>query len=167
MSYFAIITAIHTTLSVIALVTGVAAIIQVYNYGGPPRSTVRWFIALAAATSVTGFLFPFVGITPAVATGIVALAVLAVVAAALRKGRRGSWGKAYAAGIVASEYLLTFVAIAQAFLKIPALHGLAPHGTEPLFVVVQLAVFVMFVTFGVMASSAFHSTAPRGQAAEA
>ena len=42
-------------------------------------------------------------------------------------------------------YLLMFVLVAQMFLKIPALHALAPTGSEPAFLVAQLAVLAAFV----------------------
>ena len=42
-------------------------------------------------------------------------------------------------------YLNVFVGIVQAFQKIPALHQLAPQGSEPLFAAVQLVVLLIFV----------------------
>ena len=116
------------------------------------RAGGRWtvpFLVLAILTSATGFLFPFLGVTPAFATGIVASVVLALVLWA-RYGRHleGGWRKVDAVGQVISLYLLVFVLIVQLFLKVPALNALAPTGSEPPFAVVQavcLAVFIWIV----------------------
>lgn len=40
--------------------------------------------------------------------------------------------------------LTTFVLVVQAFLKIPALHALAPNGNEPPFAITQGVVLVLF-----------------------
>jgi hypothetical protein len=107
------------------------------------------FLATAIATSVTGFMFPFVGATPAFVVGIVALAILALVLLA-RYGRHraGRWRAVDAVGMVASLYLLVFVLIAQLFQKVPSLNALAPTGSEPAFAVVQLACLAGFVWIG-------------------
>jgi hypothetical protein len=44
-----------------------------------------------------------------------------------------------------------FVLIAQSFLKVPALHELAPTGSEPPFAVAQGIVFVIFIALTVLA----------------
>ena len=58
----------------------------------------------------------------------------------------------YAAGMVASLYLLVFVAIVQAFQKIGVLNRLAPTGSELPFAAVQLATLILFVVLGVRAA---------------
>lgn len=52
-------------------------------------------------------------------------------------------------------YLNVFVAVVQAFLKIPALHALAPNGNEPPFAIAQGVVFALFVWLGVRAVKLF------------
>jgi hypothetical protein len=52
-------------------------------------------------------------------------------------------------------YFDAFVAVAQAFMKIPVLHALAPTGSEPSFAVSQLVVLVLFAALGVAAVRAF------------
>lgn len=87
---------------------------------------------------------------------IVALIILAAVL--LSRGRlRGSrWARwAYVGILVASEYLLIFVGVVQAFVKIPPLTALAPTQSEPPFAVVQGIVLVAFVLIGVLALRAF------------
>lgn len=106
-------TALHVAISLLALVLGVPAMLRLF---GAALSSV-WtalFLLLAGATTVTGFMFPFVGVTPAVVTGIVAGVVLIAVVAGQAFGR---WPALQAGGIVASHYFLVFVTIAQIFNK--------------------------------------------------
>jgi len=60
---------------------------------------------------------------------------------------------------VVSLYLNCFVLVVQAFLKVPALHALAPQGTEPAFVLTQGLVLVLFVIAGFIAVRRFHPAA--------
>lgn len=144
-------TAFHTILSLIALLLGIGVVVVLL---GKPLSR-RWidgFVITALVTSLTGFLFPFHGMTPAIGVGIVATLVLMVDVVA-RYGRRcqGGWRTVDAIALVISEYLLVFVAIAQAFQKVPALHALAPTGTEGAFKLAQGVTLVIFVGIGVLA----------------
>lgn len=106
-------TALHVTISLVALVLGVLAILRLFGAGLSPLWT-GLFLLFAAATTVTGFMFPFIGVTPAFGTGIVAGAVLIAVVVAQMLGR---WPALQAGGIVASHYFLVFVTIAQIFNK--------------------------------------------------
>ncbi len=68
-------TAFHVAISLIAIMSG---FVVVFNLLGS-KSSKGWtatFLWLTLATSVTGFLFPFHGFTPALGTGIVALIVI-------------------------------------------------------------------------------------------
>lgn len=49
-----------------------------------------------------------------------------------------------------------FVLVVQALLKIPALHALAPNGTEPPFVIAQGVVLALFILAGRVAVKRFH-----------
>jgi hypothetical protein len=51
--------------------------------------------------------------------------------------------------VVANELL---VDVARAFMKISALHALAPEQTEPPFLIVQVAVLVLFVILTMVAT---------------
>jgi len=53
-------------------------------------------------------------------------------------------------------YLNCFVAVVQSFLKIPALHALAPTGSEPPFVVAQSVVLAIFIWLTWPAAKRFH-----------
>ena len=56
---------------------------------------------------------------------------------------------------VVALYLNVFVAVVQAFLKVPALKELAPPQKEPPFLVAQLIVMAIFVVLAVVAVKKF------------
>jgi hypothetical protein len=68
----------------------------------------------------------------------------------------GPWRWIYVVGAVVSLYLNCFVLVVQGFLKVPALHALAPHGNEPVFALTQGLVLVLFVIAGFIAVRRFH-----------
>jgi hypothetical protein len=139
---------IHTAISLIGLVLGIPTLLGLYGKPVTPIVT-NSFLVVALATSVTGFMFPFSGVTPAFATGIVATAILIpTIYARFYTPLSGAWRWIYAAGLVASEYLLAFVTVVQLFLKVPALAAVAPGGAGPVFGAVQLVVLAAFVTLG-------------------
>jgi hypothetical protein len=51
------------------------------------------------------------------------------------------------------------VLVVQAFLKIPALHALAPNGNEPPFAITQGVVLLLFVVAAVRSVRRFHPAA--------
>jgi hypothetical protein len=144
-------TTIHTAISLIAVVLGIGAVARLL--GRPlPRAWTTWFIVTAVATTATGFLFPFVGVTPAFATGLVATVFLALLLVARYGfGLSGRWRAVYVVSMVASLYLLVFVTIAQAFDKIGVLNALAPTGSEPPFAIAQAICLAVFVWLGYLA----------------
>jgi hypothetical protein len=145
-----ILTTIHTLLSVIAIVYGAVVVVGLIR-AASIKGSLRPFLITAIATSVTGFFFPFKGMTPGIAVGIVALIVLALIIAAQRmRVRSPLWTAIYAGGLVCSEYLLIFVAIAQAFTKVPALHAAAPTLKEAPFAAAQCAALLLFTVVGVV-----------------
>ena len=153
MTYLVAITLFHTALCFVALGVGAVAVAGLFK---GRRTWTGLFLALAIAVSVTGYFFPFHGVTPAMIVGAVALAVIAPVLVASRHfNLAGVWARIYAAGIVASLYLLAFVTVAQAFQKIPALNRLAPTQSEPPFAIAQIAVLILFLVGGWQASSRF------------
>jgi hypothetical protein len=56
---------------------------------------------------------------------------------------------------MAAFYLNFFVLVVQAFLKVPALHALAPTQTELPFALTQLLLLVVFATVGTLATLRF------------
>lgn len=72
----------------------------------------------------------------------------------------GVWRPVYAAAAVASLYFLVFVAVAQAFAKVPALAALAPTQSEPPFAIAQGVVLLVFVILGTLAARSRPASAP-------
>lgn len=146
----ALLTAVHTALSIVGIGAGMLAILRL-NGHNVSKQWVPVFLFLAWTTSLTGYLFPFNGFTPAIGTGIFALGILALVfVSEYHYKLAGRWQSTYAAGMVASVYLLVFVAIAQAFLKVPCLKMLAPTGTEPPFAIAQGTNLALFIVIGII-----------------
>jgi hypothetical protein len=144
------ITAIHTALSLITLAIGTLAVTALFTNSISQRWTT-WFLALAVATTVTGFFFPFQAVTPAFATGIVSSFILIGMLAARYVGHyAGAWRWIYAGGVVVSLYLMVFVTIAQVFTKTPALN---PPGLS--FAATQLVALVIFIFLGIHAAKKF------------
>lgn len=152
MGYLDAITFFHTAVSLLAILAGTVAVVGILR-GEAVRFWTSLFLATAIVTSVTGFFFPFKGITPAQVVGALALLILAVVLLAFHRFHvERAWRWLYAAGLVASLYLLVFVGIVQAFQKIAYLNRLAPTGTEPPFAVAQGAALVLFIAIGIAAA---------------
>jgi len=117
-----------------------------------------YFLRQTVATSVSGFLFPFHGLSPAIVTGIISSVVLAVaIYARYARLLTGGWRKTYVISAVVALYLNVFVLIVQSFQKMPALNALAPKQTEPPFAITQLLVLALFIVLGVLAASRFRS----------
>jgi hypothetical protein len=157
MSYLSALTLIHTAISLVAIGAGAVAAVGLFR-GGAFRSWTNLFLVTAALTSITGFAFPPLGggATPAQVTGAVALAILVVVLVAFYRFRLArAWRWIYAAGMVASLYLLVFVGVVQAFQKIAFLGDLAPTQSELPFVIAQLVTLAFFVGLGLMAARRF------------
>jgi hypothetical protein len=57
---------------------------------------------------------------------------------------------------VIAQYLNFFVLIVQSFMKVPALHSLAPAGSEPPFLIAQVITLVAFIVLGSLAVIRFH-----------
>ncbi|MCC6827357.1 MAG: hypothetical protein IT550_03915 [Novosphingobium sp.] len=145
-------TALHVIISLVAIVSGVWAMIA-YAAGQLRRPVLTAvFLATTTLTTVTGFLFPIHGMTPAIATGLVSTLVLAVALGAryaAAPSRRAE--TTYAASATVALYLNVFVLVVQAFQKIPALNALAPGGTEPAFLVAQALTLALHGALGIAA----------------
>ncbi len=149
-------TAFHVLISLIGIVSGCAILFGMRN-ARPMNGWTGVYLATTLATSVTGFFFPFHGFTPALAVGILSMAILAAaIAARYRYHLAGSWRWIYVVSATSALYLNVFVLVVQSFLKIPALHRLAPNGSEPPFAVAQGLVLLFFVLFGYRAVKGFH-----------
>ena len=118
------------------------------------------FLATTVLTSVTGFMFPAVTVTPAAIFGAISLAVLALALLALYVFHaNGAWRWIYVVTALLALYLNVFVLVVQAFQKIAVLHPLAPTGSEPPFLVAQTIVLLTFLWLGFGAVRKFHPEA--------
>jgi hypothetical protein len=115
------------------------------------------FLVTTVATSLTGFLFPFKGVTPGIILGILSMIVLILAIVALYvKGLVGPWRGTYVVSVCLAYYFNFFVLIAQSFEKVPALHSIAPTQASPGFGITQLAVLLIFILLTVRAFKKFH-----------
>jgi len=144
-------TILHVIVTLVAIGSGLIVVGGMFASSRLPVTTAL-FLFTTVLTSVTGFLFPIHGFTPALGVGIVACAILAVALFALYKERLiGPWRWIYAITAVVSLYLNVFVLVVQSFVKVSALNALAPTQTEPPFAVTQAAVLVIFVLITLIA----------------
>ena len=128
---FSTFTTLHVIISLIGIVTGLVALLGMLG-GKHLGGWTALFLATTVLTSVTGFLFPFTKLLPSHVVGIISLAVLAVALLALYVFRLdGPWRWIYVVGAVLALDLNVFVAVVQAFQKIPFLQPLAPTRPRP------------------------------------
>ncbi len=150
-------TFVHVVISLVGVFTGLIVLFGLLA-GKRLDGWTKWFLIMTTATSVTGFFFPFHGFTPAIALGIMSLIVLAVaIFARYPRQLIGHWRWIYVVSAVIALYFNVFVAIVQAYEKIPALKVLAPTQTEPPFKLTQLVVLAIFVLLGIVATIAFRN----------
>jgi hypothetical protein len=140
-------TLVHVIISLIAIVSGIVVMFAMLGSNKLPGLTAV-FLLFTILTSVTGFLFPFEQLLPSHMIGILSLVLLAIACVALYAMKlSGIWRPIYVVTALASLYLNVFVLIVQSFLKVPALHAVAPGNPPagPAFAVVQGLVLVFFV----------------------
>lgn len=160
-------TLVHVIISLIGIGSGFVVLFGLLS-GKRLGGWTGLFLATTVLTSVTGFGFPFDHLLPSHAVGTISLVVLAVAILALYPFHlAGAWRRIYVTTAVTALYLNCFVAVVQSFQKVPALHELAPNGSEPPFAIAQLAVLVIFVVLGIRAARKFRPTAERAFRASA
>src|SRR5271166_4955324 len=108
--------------------------------------TSALFLFTTALTSVTGFLFPIHGFTPALGVGIISCVILVVALFAYySKHLMGAWRWIYVVTAITALYFNVFVLVAQSFTKVAALNALAPTQSEPPFLIAEVAVLMIFI----------------------
>ena len=143
---------LHTAISLVAIGAGLVVTAHLLS-ARVSRFWTDLFLVTAIATSVTGYFFPFSGVTPAQIVGAVALATLAMVLLARHQFRlAGAWRWIYAIGVVTSLYFLLFVLVVQLFRHIPVLQ---PFDGQAPFQVAQLLVLLAIVGAGMGAVRRF------------
>jgi hypothetical protein len=150
-------TQIHVIISLVAIASGLLTACGMMMDKPLPAMTAL-FLLTTVLTSVTGFFFPYHGVTPGIVVGIVSLVVLLVtLIARYSKHMAGGWRGTYVITAMFALYLNVFVLVAQSFQKIPSLHALAPTGTEPAFKISQAIVLVIFIVLTIVAKKNFRS----------
>src|SRR4029079_5360903 len=143
-------TMVHVIISLIAIVAGLVVMFGMLGSKRMPGLTAI-FLLFTILTSATGFLIPprlFDKALPSHMVGLRSLVLLAIACFALYGMKlAGAWRWIYALTALVSLYLNVFVLVIQSFLKVPALHALAPSvpPAEPPFAVAQGVVLVFFV----------------------
>src|SRR5436305_4272111 len=148
-------TLIHVVISLIAILSGLLVFFGMVANKRMDALTAL-FLATTVLTSVTGFFFPFVHITPGIVLGILSLIVLAItIPARYSKHMAGGWRKTYVITSAIALWFNLFVLVVQSFEKVPALHALAPTQKEPPFKIAQLVVMVLMAVLMVAAAKRF------------
>jgi len=146
-------TLIHVLISLAGIASGLVVMYGFFTSQRLDGWTVI-FLTTTALTSLTGFLFSFAGVTPAIKLGIISSILLAIAIVA-RYPLHLAWRKTYVIAACAALYFNVFVLVVQAFEKVPALNAIAPTQKEPPFAITQLAVLVLFVVLTTLAVKKF------------
>jgi hypothetical protein len=149
-------TLLHVVITLVAIGSGLIVVGGMFASSRLPGTTAL-FLFTTVLTSVTGFLFPIRGFTPALGVGIVSCVLLAIALLAYY-GKRltGPWRWIYVITTIVSLYLNVFVLVIQSFIKVAALNALAPtQSNEPAFVTAQVLVLALFVLMGIIATVKF------------
>ena len=160
-------TAIHVVISLVGISSGLVILFGMLN-GKRFDTWTAVFLATTVATSATGFGFTVDRVLPSHIVGGISLVVLGVaIFARYARHLAGWWRAAYVISAVLSLYLIVFVGIVQAFLRVPALRTMAPTQSEPPFVLAQLATLALFIGLSIAAVLRFrieeaHQSAARG-----
>jgi hypothetical protein len=115
------------------------------------------FLMTTVLTSITGFGFPVDHLLPSHVAAILSLVMLAVaILARYVSHLSGAWRSTNVVTAAIALYLNVFVLIVQTFMKVPAVHALAPTLKEPPFLIAQVIVMLIFIGFTVLAVKKFH-----------
>ncbi len=148
-------TILHTAISLIAIASGLIVLAGMLRARRLPDWTAV-FLVTTILTSVTGFMFPINGLTPAIVFGLISIVILVIALAALYlKHLSGAWRWIYVTTALVALYLNVFVLIVQSFQKLPALQKLAPTQSEPPFLIAQAVALIAFLILGAMAARKF------------
>jgi hypothetical protein len=151
-------TFIHVLLSLIGIFSGAVVLFGLIG-GNRMDGWTKIFLITTVLTSVTGYFFPFHAITPGIIVGAISLVALAIaIVARYPKQMAGGWRRTYVIFAMLAFYLNVFVLIVQLFLKVPALHALAPKGSEPPFAITQVVVLITILALSILAALRFKET---------
>jgi hypothetical protein len=142
-------TLLHVAISIIGILSGIVVVLGMLRSMRLNLVTAL-FLITTVLTSVTGFFFPYHGVTPGIVLGALSLIVLFVAIVARHKFYMlGPWRWIYVVSSVIALFFNVLVGIVQTFEKTPALKGVAPTAT-------QVANLVVFLILGILAVKKFH-----------
>lgn len=148
-------TLIHVLISLVGIASGFVVLFGLIG-GKRLDGMTALFLTTTVLTSVTGFGFPFHGVTPAIKVGGLSLVILAIaIVARYALHLAGPWRTTYVVTAMIAQYLNTFVLVAQSFMKVPALKALAPTQKEPPFDIAQGLVLIAFIVLIIYAVKGF------------
>jgi len=149
-------TLIHVIISLIGIGSGLIVLFGMFG-GKQFDGLTALFLVTTALTSLTGLGFPFEHITPGIILAILSLLILALTIPARYSFRMaGKWRAIYVVTAVIALCFNCVALVGQSFLKIPALHALAPTGHEPPFAIAEGILLVLFIGAGTLAVKKFH-----------
>jgi hypothetical protein len=149
-------TLVHVALSLIGIISGLIVALGMLAAKRLDGLTAV-FLVTTVLTSVTGFFFPFHGVTPGIVVGIISMVTLLIaILARYALHLAGAWRGIYAVTAMISLYLNCFVLVAQLFEHVPALHELNPAQSGTAFKSAQGVVLVIFLVFTIAAAIKFH-----------
>ena len=149
-------TQLHVAISLIGIGSGIVVLLGMLR-SLRFTSVTALFLVTTLLTSLTGFLFPFKGVTPGIVVGILScIVLLPAFLARYAFGLRGAWRWIFVVSSTIALWFNVFVFIVQSFEKIPALHALAPTGTEAPFKIAQLIALILMAVLGFLAVRRFH-----------
>jgi len=149
-------TQFHVTLSLTGIASGLVVVLAMLS-SQRLRAVTPVFLLTTVLTSLTGFLFPYHGVTPGIVIGILSMILLLFAYLARYPFKlAGPWRAIYVVTSVMALWFNVFIFIVQSFEKVPALHALAPTQSEPPFKIAQLTTLLLFVVLGIFAVRRFH-----------
>jgi hypothetical protein len=149
-------THLHVALSIMGIFAGLIVLLGLLGSEELP-AVIALFVLTTTLTSLTGFLFPFHGVTPGIVIGVLSLLVLlAAILARYTFHYSGPWRATYVVTAILALWFNVFIFIVQSFEKIPSLHAMAPTATESPFKITQLVVLATFIVLGIRAVRKFH-----------
>jgi hypothetical protein len=155
-------TLLHVIISLIAIASGLIVLLGMLGSHRLAGWT-KLFLLTTILTSVTGFLFPIKGFTPALAVGATSIVILTIALLALYgKHLAGAWRWIYVVTAVAALWFNAFVLIVQSFEKLSLLNPHAPQVGPPFsepqnthFVIAQSVALVVLLVLGFVAAFKF------------
>ena len=160
-------TLLHVVITFVAIVSGLVVMFGMLAANRLPGWTAL-FLLTTVLTSVTGFLFPIHGFTPALGVGAISIVLLLIALIALyARHLAGAWRWIYVVTALAALYLNVFVLIVQAFEKVAFLNPAAPVVGPPFaapqnthFAIAQGVALLFFIVVGIVDVIRFRPAAP-------